>query len=54
MYGVIGDLQTPFYFDVNSRNGIVTIKNNLRLDNAQTYIVRYLIPYRNEYCTDVS
>lgn len=39
VYSVIGDLQTPFYFDVNSRSGIVTIKNSLIQDNAQTYIV---------------
>lgn len=39
VYSVIGDLQTPFYFDVNSRSGIVTIKNSLVQDNAQTYIV---------------
>lgn len=53
VYSVIGDLQTPFYFDVNSRSGIVTIKNSLVQDNAQTYIVwtllfnRYIYLYSN-------
>lgn len=37
---MIGDTIGPYYFGINSTNGVITLKNNLRTDNANfNYIV---------------
>ena len=39
MYGVNGQLKAPFFFGVNSSNGIVTILNDLKADVEPRYLV---------------
>ncbi|KAL8559117.1 hypothetical protein ACOMHN_046165 [Nucella lapillus] len=40
VYSVIGDFQASFYFGVESNTGIITVRNNLRDDIAETYKIR--------------
>ncbi|KAK3089813.1 hypothetical protein FSP39_006721 [Pinctada imbricata] len=40
VYGVIGDFQTPFYFDIDTATGRIFIKSDLKQDIATSYVMR--------------
>ncbi|XP_046579032.1 protocadherin Fat 4-like [Haliotis rubra] len=40
VYTATGDLQAPYYFNINQTNGIVTVRNNIRDDVASKYALR--------------
>lgn len=42
VYGVIGDFQAAFYFDINPSTGNIFVQNNLREDPATSYTVKHM------------
>ncbi|XP_046579035.1 protocadherin Fat 4-like [Haliotis rubra] len=53
-YRVIGDTIGPFYFGINSTNGVITLKNNLRTDNANFNYTLRLTVIDTAYPTEVA
>ncbi|RUS85645.1 hypothetical protein EGW08_006591, partial [Elysia chlorotica] len=53
-YEVVGESITPFYFGVDSLNGTITLRNNLRTDRANFNYKMRVITYDIAYPTEVA
>ncbi|XP_060080745.1 protocadherin Fat 4-like, partial [Ylistrum balloti] len=51
VYEVVGENSAPFYFNVDSRTGNVTIKNNLKYETNTVYLL-VVEAYDSQYPTD--